>query len=154
VVLVSSESADIGVPDLGSDDSSLPNLDLWGVNAYRGASFGSLFDDLKTTKPVLITEFGLDVRPRGRTPDPGQLPRSHGLVNLWNEIAARPDKAAGGCVFEYSDEWWRGQLGSPKAHDWGGGQIEAQPDRVANLEWFGLYGVTPRADTLDLVTER
>lgn len=154
VVLVSSEGADVGVPELGSEDAALPNVDLWGVNAYRGASFGSLFDDLKTTKPLLITEFGLDIRPRGRTPEPDQIPRAHAIVNMWNEIAARPEKVAGGCVFEYTDEWWRGPLGRPTSHDWGGGRLEAQPEGIANLEWFGLYSVSPRAGGLDQVSER
>jgi hypothetical protein len=143
VIMVSSEIADIGVPALGSDDAAMPNLDLWGVNAYRGDTFGSLFDDLKTTKPVLITEYGLDVRRRGAIADLDQIPRAHGIVNLWNEIASRPDKAVGGCLFEFSDEWWRVQPGRPDWHEWGGARIEAFSDGVANLEWFGLYGVVP-----------
>jgi hypothetical protein len=143
VMLVSSESADIGVAALGSADAALPNLDLWGVNAYRGSSFGSLFDDLKTTKPVLITEYGLDVRRHGAIAELDQIPRAHGAVNLWNEIASRPDKAIGGCFFEFGDEWWRTQPGRPDWHEWGGAQVEAFPEGIGNLEWFGLYGVVP-----------
>jgi hypothetical protein len=143
VMLVSSESADIGVAAQGSDDAALPNLDLWGVNAYRGGSFGSLFDELKTSKPVLITEYGVDVRRHGAIAELDQVPRAHTTVNLWNEIASRPDKVMGGCLFEFSDEWWRSQPGRPDWHEWGGAPVEAFPDGVANLEWFGLYGVVP-----------
>jgi hypothetical protein len=154
VILASSESADIATAAQGSDDASMPNLDLWGVNAFRGRSFGSLFDDLKTTKPVLITEYGLDVHRHGPIPELDQIPRAHAIVNLWNEIASRPDKAIGGCFFEFTDEWWRVQPGRPDWHEWGGARNDAAPDGLTNLEWFGLYGVSQSPGGLDLRQER
>jgi len=40
----------------------MTNLDLWGITAYRGKSFGTLFSDMAaaTTKPILLAEFGKD----------------------------------------------------------------------------------------------
>jgi hypothetical protein len=154
VLLVSSESADIGTAALGSDDVSMPNLDLWGVNAFRGPSFGSLFDDLKSTKPVLITEYGLDVHRHGSIPELDPLPRAHAIVNLTNEIGSRPDKVIGGCLFEFSDEWWRVQPGRPDWHEWGSLRNDSAPDGMTNLEWFGLYGTSPSSGGLDLLQER
>jgi hypothetical protein len=47
-----------------SDDTSLPNLDLWAVQVYRGCTFGGVFTQYagKTDcdKPLIVTEFGAD----------------------------------------------------------------------------------------------
>jgi hypothetical protein len=47
---------------IGTYESSTPSLDGWGINAYRGISFGNLFSDFDSVsnKPLLITEFGID----------------------------------------------------------------------------------------------
>ena len=36
------------------------NIDLWGVNTYRGGTFGSLFTDYAraSSKPLLVLEYG------------------------------------------------------------------------------------------------
>lgn len=36
------------------------SFDVWGVQPYRGSSFGSLFQEYTSSKPLLISEFGLD----------------------------------------------------------------------------------------------
>jgi hypothetical protein len=154
VALVSSEIGDIGVPALGSDDAAMPNVDLWGVNAFRGPSFGSLFDDLKTEKPVLLTEYGLDVGRQGNIAELDENPRAHAMVNLWHEIAARPDRAVGGCLFEFTDEWWRAPEGRPVWHEWGGARGGYRPDGIVNVEWYGLYSAAPSAGGLDLLKPR
>ncbi len=153
VVLVSSGSADIGLPALGSDDASLSDIDLWGVSHW-GHSFDDMFDRLKTQKPLLITEYGRDVARRGSGSEQDQVPRAHTIVNMWNEIAARPDKAVGGCLFEFSDEWWRARPGQASWHEWGGGADDALPDGIANLEWYGLYGLISDQPGLDRLAER
>ena len=35
-------------------------LDIWGVQPYRGTSFGDLFSQYKSAKPLLISEYGMD----------------------------------------------------------------------------------------------
>lgn len=43
-------------------DASLPNLDILGINIYRGTTFTDLKQDLirLTSKPTIITEFGIE----------------------------------------------------------------------------------------------
>jgi hypothetical protein len=153
VVLVSSSTDDIGVPALGSDDTSMPHLDLWGLN-YWGASIAPVLEQVKSSKLLLVTEYGRDVLRKGAIPDPNQVPRAWEIVNLWNEIAARPDRAVGGCLFEFSDEWWRAQPGEPVWHDWGGAAGPDLPGGAVNLEWYGLYSVAPDASGVNRRIER
>jgi len=35
-------------------------FEVWGVNAYQGASFYDLFASYPSQKPLLMTEFGMD----------------------------------------------------------------------------------------------
>ncbi len=41
---------------------NVPSVDVWGLNVYRGASFGNLFSQWNaiTTKPCYLSEFGTD----------------------------------------------------------------------------------------------
>ena len=34
--------------------------DVWGAQAYRGSSFGDLFSRFRSTKPLLVSEYGMD----------------------------------------------------------------------------------------------
>eukprot|EP00668_Euglena_longa_P002959 GGOE01003456.1.p1 GENE.GGOE01003456.1~~GGOE01003456.1.p1 ORF type:complete len:3098 (-),score=946.50 GGOE01003456.1:364-9156(-) len=36
------------------------SFDVWGVQPYRGSSFGALFEEYVSSKPLLVSEFGLD----------------------------------------------------------------------------------------------
>ena len=48
--------------DIPTIVNGVPNVDIWGLNVYRGASFGTLFAQWKnvTSKPFYISEFGTD----------------------------------------------------------------------------------------------
>jgi hypothetical protein len=52
----------IGNSAYGADDNSLPNVDIWGVNIYRGQSFYDFFVQYKSLskKPLWISEYGID----------------------------------------------------------------------------------------------
>ncbi|HVZ36923.1 MAG TPA: glycoside hydrolase family 2 TIM barrel-domain containing protein, partial [Polyangiaceae bacterium] len=41
---------------------AMPEIDLWGINAYRGLSFGDLFTTWASTsdKPIFLAEYGAD----------------------------------------------------------------------------------------------
>jgi hypothetical protein len=47
-----------------STDTALPNLDIWGLQIYRGCTLGSAFSQYEAkadcSKPLVITEFGAD----------------------------------------------------------------------------------------------
>ena len=48
--------------DIPTIVAGIPALDIWGLNIYRGASFGSLFQqwNAATSKPFFLGEFGVD----------------------------------------------------------------------------------------------
>ena len=36
------------------------SFDIWGIQPYRGDSFGTLFDEYVSEKPLLVSEYGMD----------------------------------------------------------------------------------------------
>lgn len=81
-------------------------------------------------KPLVVTEFGLSVSPEGEgkggyggnTEDE----QAEGAINCFRGLIE--GGAAGGCVFEWNDEWWKAD--NPAIHD-------GHPE-----EWFGIIGIT------------
>ena len=50
------------IATIAAYETVVPFLEVWGVNAYRGSTFGSLFNDFQTVsgKPLVILEYGID----------------------------------------------------------------------------------------------
>lgn len=144
------------IPQIAARDAMLASLDFWCVQTYRGTSLGSLFDEYEasTSRPLVLTEFGVDAfdhrlgRPYA---DDGAVP-GRIIAALWREIAANATVCAGGCVFAYSDEWWKS--GGASTHDAGGFPLASLPDGFANEEWWGLFAVEPVAGAPDRLTPR
>ncbi len=90
-------------------------VDIWGLNVYRGESFGSLFQDIQQMKAgtaVWVSEYGIDAWYGDRYDADGgyedQQSQALWAGKLWDEIvAARPLGAVGGTVMSYADEWWK-----------------------------------------------
>jgi hypothetical protein len=130
--------------------AAMPEIDLWGINAYRGLSFGDLFDTwrARSDKPMFIAEYGADAYNANL---PGYDPESQALATaaLTREILEQAaDPVAGGAVlggtlFEWSDEWWKDATGSLSAQDVGGIAPGGgpYPDQVFNEEWWGLVDI-------------
>jgi hypothetical protein len=130
-----------------------PNVDIFGINVYRGISFGDLFDRVKKEygKPVLLTEFGSDAF-NAITMEEAQREQAYYNVGNWKEIyenAAGFGKAGnsiGGFTFQFSDGWWKfGQTKNLDVHDtnasWenGGYAFDHIPGQNnMNEEWFGI----------------
>jgi len=138
VAVVNGEIEFIGEKGI-ADDSTLPNVDIWGINTYRGESFYDLFAQYKalSTKPLWISEYGIvawkscntyltscdpnnpyntsgtqqlaSVLPTQKANDESDQASWDG--GLWDEIAGNGDITIGGSLMEYSDEWW-------KPYDW------------------------------------
>ncbi len=114
VVLVNGDIKNLGDSNQGTTDADMPHLDVWAANVYKGDSFGDLFDEFKTksTKPLLISEFGTDAWHTNDVDNPSdgfedQTTQAVWAGKLWDEIAANNDATIGGTVMEYSDEWWK-----------------------------------------------
>jgi hypothetical protein len=147
------------------------DVDIYGVNMYRGISFGDAFQVVKDklNKPMLLTEFGSDSFNAIKNEEDQRMQAYYNLGN-WKDIyenAAGLGKAGnsiGGFTFQFSDGWWKfGQTKNLDVHDsnasWanGGYSIDLAPgENNMNEEWFGicakgktnergLYQLYPRA---------
>lgn len=147
------------------------DVDIFGVNMYRGVSFGDAFERVKNefNKPILFTEFGADAFNVIENAE-DQLSQAYYLVGNWKEIyenAAGLGKAGnslGGFTFQFSDGWWKyGQTLNLSIHDnnasWSNGGYDRDytpGENNMNEEWFGvcakgptnergLYSLYPRA---------
>jgi hypothetical protein len=147
------------------------DVDVFGINVYRGVSFGDLFEKVKKEygKPVLFTEFGSDAF-NAITQKEDQKAQETILKENWREIyenaagIGKSDNCIGGFTFQFSDGWWKmGQTINLDIHDnsasWANGgyvfDFEKGKNNM-NEEWFGIcskgatdqngmYQLTPRS---------
>lgn len=147
------------------------DIDILGINCYRGESFGDLFSRVKNEygKPVLFTEFGSDAY-NAVTQKEAQKEQADILLKNWAEIylnaagVGNSGNSLGGFTFQFSDGWWKFMQNSNlDVHDtnasWAnGGYLFDYLKRANNMneEWFGIcakgkpdsrgiYEVYPRA---------
>ncbi|MGB5434947.1 MAG: glycoside hydrolase family 2 TIM barrel-domain containing protein [Maribacter sp.] len=134
------------------------DVDIFGTNTYRGASFGDMFDVVKEqlNKPVLFTEFGADAFNAIKNTEDQKM-QAYYLVGNWKEIyenaagLGKAENSIGGFTFQFSDGWWKfGQTKNLDVHDnnasWanGGYSIDLAPgDNNMNEEWFGICAKGP-----------
>lgn len=134
------------------------DIDIFGVNMYRGVSFTDAFERVKKEygKPVLITEFGSDAF-NEKTNQEDQMCQAYYLQGNWREIyenAAGVGKAGnviGGFTFQFSDGWWKYiQTSNLQVHDshasWANGGYQcdyAEGENNMNEEWFGVCAKGP-----------
>jgi hypothetical protein len=147
------------------------DVDIMGVNMYRGQSFTDAFERVKDEldMPIMFTEFGADAY-NAISNSEDQKMQAFFMVENWKEIyqnAAGLGKAGnsiGGFTFQFSDGWWKyGQTKNLDVHDnnasWANGGYfidHEEGGNNMNEEWFGicakgqtdgrgLYTLYPRA---------
>ena len=129
------------------------DVDVFGVNIYRGISFGNAFEKIKTAynKPVMFTEFGADAF-NEITKSVDQKDQATCLVENWKEVYAnaagggKAENCIGGFTFQFSDGWWKsGQDINLEKHDstasWSNGGYKYDYQKGINNmneEWFGI----------------
>lgn len=134
------------------------DVDIFGINVYRGISFTDLFDRSKKeyNKPVLLTEFGSDAF-NAITMEEAQREQAIYNVANWREIyenaygMGKAGNSIGGFTFQFSDGWWKyGQTKDLDVHNtnasWanGGYQFDFLPgSNNMNEEWFGICAKGP-----------
>lgn len=134
------------------------DIDILGLNMYRGVSFGDAFQRVKEKidKPIVFTEFGADAFNVLENAE-DQKSQAFYMVGNWKEIyenAAGIGKAGnsiGGFTFQFSDGWWKyGQTKNLDVHDdnasWSnGGYINdfIKGQNNMNEEWFGICAKGP-----------
>jgi hypothetical protein len=134
------------------------DVEIFGVNMYRGASFGDAFQRVKEVLdiPIMFTEFGADAFNAVEN-DEDQQSQAYYMVQNWKEIygnAAGMGNAGnciGGFTFQFSDGWWKyGQTTDLDVQDnhasWanGGYLSDYVPgENNMNEEWFGICAKGP-----------
>lgn len=134
----------------------MPDLDLLGVNVYRGPSFTTLWEDVdeKLDLPVVFFEFGSDAfNARENREDEASQARllKAQLQEMFNNAWGNNEEgnSIGGFVFEWRDEWWKylqeENLDVQDEHaswsnqaylfDWAEGRNNM------NEEWFGITAI-------------
>ena len=139
------------------------DIDILGVNSYRGASFTDLFKTVKEAlnKPLLFTEFGADAFNAINTSEDQQSQADYLLKN-WREIYRNAagmgmfENTIGGFTFQFSDGWWKYDFDHRKnvsKHDtiatWVNGgysQDLSEGKNNMNEEWFGICAKGPTDD--------
>ena len=142
--------------------AALPEVDLWGVNVYRGLDFGTLFDDwrARSAKPFLISEYGADAW-NAKLPGVDTASQAMATRSLTQQIRdhgsaySTSGSCIGGALFEWADEWWKDANGSPSVHDVGGVAPGGgpYPDMTFNEEWWGIVDIdrVPRSAYQELM---
>lgn len=134
------------------------DVDIYGTNMYRGASFGDAFKVIKEklNKPVMLTEFGADAFNAIENQE-DQHSQAYYMVENWKDIYSnasgldKADNAIGGFTFQFSDGWWKfGQTKNLDVHDnnasWANGGYSrdlAPGENNMNEEWFGICAKGP-----------
>jgi len=142
--------ATVGNEGAGSDDASIPYVDIWGINNYPGHTFGNWFDTYKTktSKPLIITEYGIDAL-NNTDKTEQEATQADWILANWNEIEAN---CVGGSLMAYSDEWWK--AGSVNSHDYGGYTTSTHPDGYSNEEWWGIMRTVDNGASPDIMQPR
>ncbi|MDD7914390.1 glycoside hydrolase family 2 TIM barrel-domain containing protein [Polaribacter ponticola] len=130
-----------------------PDVDIFGTNMYRGASFGDVFTKVKMQlkMPILFTEFGADAF-NSQTNLEDQKMQAYYMKENWKEIylnaagLGKANNSIGGFTFQFSDGWWKlGQTKNLNVHDkgssWANGGYKLDFEKGTNNmneEWFGV----------------
>lgn len=144
-----------------------PDIDIFGVNTYRGLTFTDLYDRLKKefNKPVILTEFGVDAFNTLANKEDQEY-QAKVLISNWQEIYSnaagmgKNGNSLGGFTFQFSDGWWKtGQTTNLDEHDpdasWSNGGYQndfKKGQNNMNEEWFGVCakGKTNERGTYEL----
>lgn len=134
------------------------DIDILGINAYRGKTFTDMFDRVKKefNKPVVLTEFGSDAF-NAIANEEDQTYQADVLVSNWKHIYSNADgignnnNVLGGFTFQFSDGWWKtGQTIDLDIHNtqasWSNGGYQndfKEGENNMNEEWFGICAKGP-----------
>lgn len=146
---------DMGNASRGADDASVPNLDVWAAQVYRGNKFYGAPAQYapRSSKPLLISEYGLDSWDTLQNKE-NQQAQADGHKSLWDDL--KPDLSTryagkvclGGVIHMFADDWSR--VGNNSVHDTAGnGHVDNLYDTSGSSnqnwqdEWVGLVSIAP-----------
>lgn len=131
---------------------TMPNIDIWGINAYRGIDHAALFSEWekKSSKPMVLTEYGADAWDArdGRENVEAQAEATRVLTQQIMDAYTTESGGitSGGFIFEWADEWWKSNEKNVDQQDTSGiappgGNGGPYPDGVFNEEWWGIVDI-------------
>ncbi len=139
-----------------------PDIDVIGMLAYRGPGFGNLFRQIKDKfdKPVVMIEWGADDF-NAATREEDETNQAEFIKLQWKDIERNmhgkkgAGNALGGTLFEWTDEWWKGNENIPNTwsvHDEAGHWQNTSyhfdaygADKMnMNEEWWGVVKLDPK----------
>ena len=138
-----------GIPNENTINQ-MPDIDGWGLNIYGGLNFGPTFAAWSkiSDKPMFMAEYGADAWDwsEGSLNLKAQAYAAKVLTEelMENSSADNPENVClGGTIFEFADEWWKDENGSPSEHDTGGiaPGIGPYPDNTFNEEYWGICDI-------------
>jgi len=135
--------------------SKLNNVDMWGLNAYRGKDFGTFFEDFRARSdlPMYIGEYGADawdvnrypdIQPKGSCNLTAQADATRELtLQINRESSIYGGAVTGQFIFSLADEWWKDPNGKPDEHEISDGAPGQGPwpDQKFNEEWWGIVDI-------------
>lgn len=151
-------NGDVLFIDIVADECK--DVDIFGVNMYRGESFGDAFQVVKDKLniPIMFTEFGADAFNAIENAE-DQKSQAHYLVSNWKEIyenaagLGKTENSIGGFTFQFSDGWWKYGFNdriNADRHDtnasWSNGGYQKDyvlGENNMNEEWFGICAKGP-----------
>jgi len=143
------------------------DIDILGINSYRGQTFTDLYDRVKKelNMPIVLTEFGSDAYNTIANKEDQEY-QAKVLLSNWKEIygnaagMGKNENSLGGFTFQFSDGWWKtGQTINLDEHDatasWSNGGYSndfVKGENNMNEEWFGICakGQTNERGTYEL----
>ena len=132
------------------------DLDLYGTNLYPNGLNPQLnhpFSDrfkqwcLLSGKPLYLGEFGANAFPGISEDDYQQATTIKSLLKqVFGNLSAKHGYNAlvGGCVFEWSDEWWKDTASTPDVHYNDSETLLKAPNEDTsslNQEWWGIVDI-------------
>lgn len=134
------------------------DIDIFGINIYRGISFDDTFKRVKKEygKPLIFTEFGADAY-NALLQQEDEVAQAYYFIHNWKEIytnvygLGKAENMLGGYSFQWSDGWWKhGQTYNLDVQDttasWANGgyylDYKANQNNM-NEEWFGIMTKQP-----------
>ncbi|MFO7720612.1 MAG: glycoside hydrolase family 2 TIM barrel-domain containing protein [Gillisia sp.] len=151
-------NGDVLFIDIVADECK--DVDIFGVNMYRGESFGDAFQVVKDKLniPIMFTEFGADAFNAIELAE-DQKSQAFYLVNNWKEIyenaagLGKTGNSIGGFTFQFSDGWWKygfNERINADKHDitatWSNAAYQRDyqiGENNMNEEWFGICAKGP-----------
>ncbi len=142
--------------DLPYYSKYLPDIDIFGFNAYMGWGFNQLWDEFRAQvdKPVCLTEFGLFSFQSGQINEKSQATYLKAcLEDMWKHSALNQDAkdpsariCVGGTLFDYLDRWYMN--GNPKHQNSGSNRWEFSDDNIEHSEYWGITSMGDGKDGL------